>query len=55
MNNFFELINTFIISYDNEWIIEVSSCGDKVLDGSWPQCDSGELRITISNCWKYNA
>ena len=24
--------------------------GGKICDGNWPQCDSGELRIKISDC-----
>ena len=50
MNSLFELINTFIFSKDKKWIIEVFSCDDKICDGNWPQCDSGELRIKISDC-----
>ena len=55
MNNLFELMNRLMISSDNEWIIEVSSCGEKILDENWPQGDNGKLAIPISDCWKDNA
>ena len=46
----FELINAFMISSDNKWIIELFSWGGKILDVNWPQGDNGELTISVSDC-----
>ena len=55
MNNLFELITTCMIRYNNKWIIEVSSCCEKIFDGNWRQGAIEELNILISDSQKDNA